>query len=153
MAGSARSAARTRALLVEAAWAAAKALGPLHAFFLRIRARRGHQIAAVATARKMTVLVWHLPARETDYLWARPALVAHKLRALELQAGRPMKKGNQRGPAYAYNVKALRNQEMAIAAQAEHAYQHFVAQRQSRPALKRRAANAAGSRGAPHQPD
>jgi hypothetical protein len=101
----------------------------------------------------MTVLVWHLPARETDYLRARPALVAHKLRALELQAGRPMKKGNQRGPAYAYNVKALRNQEMAIAAQAEHAYQHFVAQWQSRPALKRRAANAAGSRGAPHQPD
>ena len=36
-----------RAMLVEAAWAAAKAPGPLHAFFVRIRARRGHQIAAV----------------------------------------------------------------------------------------------------------
>jgi transposase len=35
-------------MLVEAAWAAAKAPGPLRAFFLRIRARRGHQIAAVA---------------------------------------------------------------------------------------------------------
>jgi transposase len=80
--------AHARALLVEAAWAAAKAPGPLHAFFLRIRARRGHQIAAVATARKMAVLVWHLLAKETDYLWARPALVAHKLRALELQADR-----------------------------------------------------------------
>jgi hypothetical protein len=32
--------------------------------------------------------------------------VAHKLRALELQAGRPMKKGNQRGPAYAYRTAA-----------------------------------------------
>lgn len=39
-----------RAMLVEAAWAAAKAPGPLHAFFVRIRARRGHQIAAVAVA-------------------------------------------------------------------------------------------------------
>ena len=87
----------------------------MHAFFVRIRGRRGHQIAAVATARKMAVLVWHLLAKEADYLWARPALVAHKLRALELQAGRPMKKGNRRGPAYAYNVKALRNREMAIA--------------------------------------
>jgi transposase len=29
-----------RAMLVEAAWAAAKAPGPLHAFFVRIRARR-----------------------------------------------------------------------------------------------------------------
>lgn len=49
-----------RAMLVEAAWAAAKAPGPLHAFFVRIRARRGHQVAAVAVARKLTVLVWHL---------------------------------------------------------------------------------------------
>jgi transposase len=141
-----------RALLVEAAWAAAKAPGPLHAFFLRIRARRGPQIAAVATARKMAVLVWHLLAKDTDYLWARPALVAHKLRALELPAGRPMKKGNQRGPAYAYNVKALRNQEIAIAAQAERAYQHFVAQWQPRPTTTRRASPAAWSRGAPRQP-
>ena len=139
-----------RALLVEAAWAAAKAPGPLHAFFLR---HPGAQIAAVATARKMAVLVWHLLAKETDYLWARPALVAHKLRALELQAGRPMKKGNRRGPAYAYNVKALRNQEMAIAAQAEWAYQHFVAQWQPRPSAKRRASGTlASSRGASHQP-
>jgi transposase len=73
--------AHARALLVEAARAAAKAPGPLHAFFLLIRARRGHQIAAVATARKMAVLVCHFLAKETDYLWARPALVAHKLRA------------------------------------------------------------------------
>jgi transposase len=145
--------AHARALLVEAAWAAAKAPGPLHAFFLRIRARRGHQIAAVATARKMAVLAWHLLAKETDYLWARPALVAHKLRALELQAGRPMKKGNKRGPAYAYNVKALRSQEMAIAAQAERAYQHLVAQWQPKPTTKWRATNpAAWSRGAPRQP-
>ncbi len=68
--------AHARALLVEAAWAAAKAPGPLHAFFVRIRARRGHQVAAVATARKMAVLVWHLLTKEADYPWARPALVA-----------------------------------------------------------------------------
>jgi transposase len=45
-----------RAMLVEAAWAAAKAPGPLRAFFIRIWARRGHQIAAVAVARKLAVL-------------------------------------------------------------------------------------------------
>ena len=33
--------------------------------------------------------------KERDYLWARPALVANKMRALELQAGLPQKKGNQ----------------------------------------------------------
>jgi transposase len=117
-----------RAMLVEAAWAAAKAAGPLRAFFIRIRARRGHQVAAVAVARKLAVLCWHLLTKQSDYLWARPALVANKKRSLELQAGRPAKKGNQRGSAYAYNVKALRTQEMTIAEQAERAYEQFVGQ-------------------------
>jgi transposase len=111
-----------RAMLVEAAWAAAKTPGPLHAFFVRIRARRGHQIAAVAVARKLTVLCWHVLTKEEDYLWARPALVANKTRAMQLQAGRPQQKGNRRGPAYAYNVKALRDQELQLAQQAERNY-------------------------------
>jgi len=126
-----------RAMLVEAAWAAAKAPGPLHAFFVRIRARRGHQIAAVAVARKLAVLCWHLLTKEEDYLWARPALVANKRRSMELQAGRPQKKGNKRGPAYAYNVKALREQEMRIAEQAERSYEHFVDQWRTRPSQEK----------------
>lgn len=137
--------AHARALLVEAAWAAAKAPGPLHAFFVRIRARRGHQVAAVATARKMAVLVWHLLTKEADYLWARPALVAQKVRALELQAGKPAKKGNRRGAAYAYNVKELRDREKAIAEQAEHAYEQLVAGWRQKPGKRRTgAATAAG---------
>ena len=113
-------------MLVEAAWAAAKTPGPLHAFFVRIRARRGHQIAAVAVARKLAVMCWHMLSKEEDYLWARPALVANKLRTMVLQASRPQQKGNRRGPAYAYNVKALREQEMQIARQAEQSYERFV---------------------------
>jgi hypothetical protein len=88
-------------VLVEAAWAAAKAPGPLHVFFVRIRAKRGHQIAAVALARKLAVLCWHLLTKETDYRWARPALVATKRRAMELRSGRPQQKGNTPGPAHA----------------------------------------------------
>jgi transposase len=49
-----------RAMLVEAAWAAARVPGPLRAFFVRIQTRRGKAVAAVATARKLAVLVWHL---------------------------------------------------------------------------------------------
>ena len=123
----------TRAMLVEAAWAAAKTPGPLHAFFVRIRAKRGHQIAAVALARKLAVLCWHLLTKDVDYLWARPALVANKVRSMELQAGRPQKKGNRRGPAYAYNVKELREQEMDVARRAEAAYEHFVERWSPRP--------------------
>jgi transposase len=45
--------AHARGMLVEAAWVAAKIPGPLRAFFERVRARRGMQIAVVATARKL----------------------------------------------------------------------------------------------------
>src|SRR4051812_24481029 len=124
--------AHARALLVEAAWAAATAPGPLRAFFLRIRARRGHQIAAVAVARKLAVLCWHLLTKNADYQWARPGLVANKIRALELQAGQPAKKGNKRGAAYAYNVKELRDREIEVVRQAERAYERFVGQWQPR---------------------
>jgi len=60
-----RGRARARGMLVEA-WVAAKTPGPLRALFLRIRGRRGEQIAAVATARKLAVLVWHLLTANQD---------------------------------------------------------------------------------------
>jgi transposase len=133
-----RGRSHARAMLVEAAWAASKAPGPLRAFFLRIRTRRGHQIAAVAVARKLAVLCWHLLTKDADYQWARPALVANKLRAMELQAGQQARKGNKPGAAYAYNVKALRDREIELARHAEHAYERFVSQWQPRGRGKRR---------------
>src|SRR3954454_18704959 len=42
-----------RHVLVQAAWAAIKTPGPLHAFYCRVIARRGAQIAIVAVARKL----------------------------------------------------------------------------------------------------
>jgi transposase len=116
-----------RGLLVEAAWAASKAPGPLRAFFLRIRNRRGHQVAAVATARKLVVLIWHLLIKKQDYLWLRPSLVAAKRRQLELKAGAPSEKGKgRRGAAYAYNLKDLRTREREGSERAEKAYEQMV---------------------------
>lgn len=131
-----------RAMLVEAAWAAAKAPGPLRAFFIRIRARRGHQVAAVAVARKLATLCWHMLTKGEDYRWARPSLVAHKDRAMELAAGLPQKKGNKRGSSYAYNVKEMRHQKMQIAEKAQESYEHFVASWRVRPPLQGRCATA-----------
>lgn len=105
----------------------------MHAFFIRIRARRGHQIAAVAVARKLAALCWHMLTKGEDYRWACPSLVAHKRRNMELAAGQPQKKGNRRGPGYAYNVKELRQQEARIAEHAERSYETFVAARRSHP--------------------
>lgn len=123
-----------RAMLIEAAWAAAKAPGPLHAFFIRIRARRGHQVAAVAVARKLVVLCWHLLSKDMDYQWARPGLVASKLRSMQLQAGMSARKGGKRGIAYVYNVKELRDREIDIARTAESIYERFVSHWQPRRA-------------------
>jgi transposase len=66
--------AHARGMLVEAAWSAAQAPGPLRAFYQRVRARRGTQVAVVATARKLAVL-WQLTVKSEDYVFAQPASV------------------------------------------------------------------------------
>ncbi len=46
----------------------------------------------------MTVLAWHLVTKDQDYAFARPGLVAHKRRKLELAAGAPSRRGNFGAP-------------------------------------------------------
>ena len=53
-----RGSASARWALVEAAWSVVKQPGPLRAFYERVRARRGHGRAIVATARKLAILFW-----------------------------------------------------------------------------------------------
>jgi transposase len=124
--------AQVRGVLVEAAWSASRAPGPLRAFYQRIQARRGFQTAVVATARKLTVLAWHLVTKDQDYAFARPSLVTHKRRKLELAAGSPSRRGNYRTPGAAYNDKQRRNEEKEVAQQAERTYQVFVAHWQTK---------------------
>jgi transposase len=114
-----------RGLLVEAAWSAGRAAGPLRAFFLRVAARRGQHIAAVAVARKMVVIVWHMLTRGEDYAWGRPALLARKIRCAELKAGLPPRRG-QRGVAADYFNKAVRDEERRSAERAERTYERLV---------------------------
>jgi hypothetical protein len=137
--------AHARGMLVEAAWVAVKTPGPLRAFFERIRARRGMQIAVVATARKLAVVCWHMITRGEDYAFARPSLTAKKLRALELKAGLPSRRG-QKGTAAGYSLKHVRAREQAIAEQAERAYAQLVADRQAKaPAAAKRVGVAAAN--------
>ena len=82
-----------RHALVEASWSAVRQPGPLRAFYERIRARRGHQVAIVAAARKLACLFWCLLTREEDYAFAQPSLTRKKLRRLELRAGAPSAQG------------------------------------------------------------
>ena len=114
-----------RTMLVEAAWQAVRAPGPLRAFYQRIASRRGNHVAAVAVARKLAVIAWHMLTRGEDYAGVRPALHAKKLRDLELRAGQPARRG-QRGPTYAYNLTRTRQEERRRAEQAEVAYRRLT---------------------------
>ena len=93
------------------------------------------QVAVVATARKLATLYWHLVVGEQDYAFQRPSLTDKKLRALELRAGLPARRG-QRGKAAAYSLKAVRRRERALAEQAEVAYRQLVAGWQPKPPAK-----------------
>ena len=136
--------AHARGMLVEAAWVAVKTPGPLRAFYERVRARRGMQIAVVATARKLSVLCWHMITRGQDYAFARPSLTAKKLRALELKAGMPSRRG-QKGTAAGYSLNDVRAREKALAEQAEHADTQLVADWQAKAPTNRNAGVAAAN--------
>jgi transposase len=117
-----------RQALVEAAWIMVRSPGPMPAFYQRIRGRRGHQIAIVATARKLTTLFSCLLIREQDYAYGQPSLTAKKLRRLEITAGAPRRQRRD-GTWLANN--ALREAERQLAEQAELAYQRTVRDRQA----------------------
>jgi transposase len=125
---------QARAMLVETIWSIANMPGPLRAFFRRISAKRGKQVAAVATARKLTVLIWHMLTKGEDYAWVRPALLQWKFRELELKAGSPSRRGGNRpGPAREYSLQNVRDKERTWLAMAEDEYQRFVASWKTMP--------------------
>jgi transposase len=130
-----------RGMLVEAAWSIASSAGPLSAFFHRISVKRCKPVAAIATARKLAVLIWHMLTKQQDYVWVRPALLQFKIRRLELMAGGTSRRGgNKPGPARDYSVKAIRDQERARLASAEQDYRRLVAAWRERPPAKIRPA-------------
>jgi transposase len=117
-------ASEARHMLGEVAWKVTLTPGPLRAFFERVRARRGPQVAATATARKLVVLFWHLLSRDEQYAFARPAMTRNKIRKLELLAGAPPQKG-KKGVA-GNKSQAVFDAERELSRQAEAAYRRLV---------------------------
>ena len=124
-----RGSASARWALVEAAWSVVKQPGPLRAFYERVRARRGHGKAIVATARKLAILFWCMLRRGQDYAHQRPALTKKKLRELELTAGA---KPRTKAAAGIWSTnRAIRDAERALTLQAEISYQRMVTDQQA----------------------
>ena len=115
---------RARHALIEACWSAVRQPGPLHAFYQRIRARRGHNVAVVAAARKLACLFWCLLTREEDYAYSQPSLTRKKLRRLQITAGAERYAPEAAGIWKAN--EAVRDAERELARQAEVAYARTV---------------------------
>jgi transposase len=124
---------RARHALLEASWTAVRQPGPLHAFYQRVRGRRGHSVAIVAAARKLACLFWCLLTRQEDHAYAQPSLTKKKLRRLEITAG-------QRYTPAAADIwkanEAIRDAERDLAHQAEVAYARTVRDWQAAHAAK-----------------
>ena len=109
--------------------------GPLHAFYERTKARRGHGKAIVATARKLAVLFWCMLTRGEDYAHQQPTLTRKKLRRLEITAGAP--KYTRRAAGIWSTNELTRTAELELARQAETSYRRMVQdQRAGAPAKK-----------------
>lgn len=118
--------AHARGLLVEAAHDAVRSPGPLAAFYARVADRRGPGIAAVAVARKLAVIIWHLLSRRTTYRFAAPTRLADKRRRMELQAGAPRRR--TRTVATVARAERLRLERAELMA-AEQDYRDLVRER------------------------
>jgi transposase len=115
--------------LVEAAWTAVLQPGPLHGFYERTKARRGHGKAIVATARKLAVLFWCMLTRSEDYAHQQPSLTRKKLRRLEITAGAP--KYTRRAAGIWSTNDLIRDAELELARQAETSYKRMVQDQQA----------------------
>ena len=119
-----RGSSSARWALVEAAWSVVQQPGPLRAFYERLKARRGHGKAIVATARKLATLFWCLLSRGQDYAHQQPSLTALKLRRLEVAAGAPTRKGKPTG-VWATREQ-MRQAEKQLAEQAQASYERTI---------------------------
>ena len=124
-----RGSASARWALVEAAWTAVLQPGPLHAFYERTKARRGHGKAIVATARKLAILFWCMLNRSEDYAHQQPSLTRKKLRRLEITAG--ARKNTLRAAGIWSTNEMMRAAELELARQAEVSYKRTVTDQQA----------------------
>src|SRR5215217_6083566 len=97
-----RGFAAARWALVEAAWSVVLQPGPLHAFYDRTRARRGHGKAIVATARKLAVLFWCMLTRDEDY--------AHQQTLADQEEAAPLGDHRRRAQVRQHRARRLEQQ-------------------------------------------
>jgi transposase len=82
-----------RYMLVQAAQQYARQPGPLGHFFQRLKRRKNHNVAVVATARKLAVIAWRLLTTGEPYRYAQPKSTETKLAGLRVAATGEKRRG------------------------------------------------------------
>jgi transposase len=78
--------AQARWMLVQAAQHIRTQPGPLGVFFRRLATKKNHNVAVVATARKLVVIAWHMLKNNEPYRYAVPRSVGDKLARHRIRA-------------------------------------------------------------------
>jgi transposase len=89
---------QARWMLVQAAQSMGRHPGPLGAFFRKLARRKNHNVAVVATARKLVTIAWHMLTNNEPYRYAIPRATDEKLASLRVRAtGEKRKSGGPKG--------------------------------------------------------
>jgi len=101
-----------RWILIEAAQNASRFDPKLRPFYLRVAARRGHQKAITALARKMLVSIYHVLKRQETYHGQRDELLERKINRLTTTNSRLKPSSKMRQPTTHNPEKAVRTFSM-----------------------------------------
>jgi len=93
-----------RWMLVQAAQHMARQSGPLGHFFRRLKKRKCHNIAVVATARKMAMIAWRMLKANEPYRYSPPQSTETKLAGLRVAATGKRRRGGS-GPGVKSTAK------------------------------------------------
>jgi len=84
---------QARWMLIQAAQQLGKNPGPLGHFFRRLKQRKNHNQAVVATARKLAMIAWHMLHHNEPYRYALPTPTQAKLATLRVRATGELRRG------------------------------------------------------------
>ena len=87
---------RLRWILVEAAHVAARHDPQLGRFYHRLRAKKGTNVAVVATARKILVIIWHLLSGDGVYRGRQVQMIARKFLEWGWKVGQEDRRGSNK---------------------------------------------------------
>jgi transposase len=107
--------AEARWFLAESAEALIRTPSPLASLYQRVARKKGHNLAKIAVARKMSELIWHVLSKQSPYLYQKHRLTQEKQARLRYLAKLSGIKSTSASPTKRSNSTALKGLKLPIA--------------------------------------